>query len=256
VERRPQRDRDRGVVPLSALDQLLLVRHGESEANVAAADAEATGALRIAVPARDADVALSATGVEQAEALGRRLGGLAPDEAPEALWVSPYRRARETAAHALAVAGLDLPTVVDERLRDRELGVLDTLTGRGVRELHPDEAERRRFLGKFYYRPPGGESWADVALRIRSVLPELEASGGRVLVVAHDAVIWLFRAVCERIEERELLDLAASSPIPNASITRLVHDGGDGPWRAAVVDDVAHLDEVTEHGGRHDAPQG
>jgi broad specificity phosphatase PhoE len=233
--------------------ELILVRHGESEANVAASAAEATGALRIDVPARDPDVQLSDRGLRQAEALGRRLG---EDPAPDAVRVSPYRRARSTAEVALAAAGWDVAPRVDERLRDRELGVLDTLTGHGVRELHPEEAERRRFLGKFYYRPPGGESWVDVALRVRSVLPELEASGDRVLVVAHDAVIWLFRAVCERIEERELLDMAAATPIPNASITRLVHDGGDGPWRASVVNDVDHLTEVTEHGGRHDAPQG
>ena len=232
--------------------ELILVRHGESEANVAASEAEASGALRIAVPARDADVELSERGLRQAESLGRRLG---EDPVPDAVRVSPYRRARVTAQVALTTAGWDLLPYVDERLRDRELGVLDTLTGRGVRELHPDEDERRRFLGKFAYRPPGGESWADVALRVRSVLPELEASGSRVLVVAHDAVIWLFRAVCERIEERELLDLAAAHPIPNASITRLVRDD-DGSWRATVVNDVSHLDEVTEHGGRHDAPQG
>jgi len=232
--------------------ELILVRHGESEANVAASAAEASGALRIAVPARDADVELSERGLRQAESLGRRLG---EDPVPDAVRVSPYRRARTTAHVALTTVGWDLSPSVDERLRDRELGVLDTLTGRGVRELHPEEAERRRFLGKFYYRPPGGESWADVALRVRSVLPELEASGERVLVVAHDAVIWLFRAVCERIEERELLDLAAAHPIPNASITRLVRDG-DGAWHATVVNDVGHLDEVTEHGGRHDAPQG
>ncbi|HEY0374947.1 MAG TPA: histidine phosphatase family protein, partial [Amnibacterium sp.] len=215
--------------------------------------AEASGALRIDVPARDPDVELSERGLRQAEALGRRL---AAEPAPDAVRVSPYRRARATAEVALGTAGWDLPPRIDERLRDRELGLLDTFTGLGVRELHPGEAERRRFLGKFYYRPPGGESWVDVAFRIRSVLPELEASGERVLVVAHDAVIWLFRAVCERIEERELLDMAAATPIPNASITRLVHDGGDGPWRATVLNDVAHLDEVTEHGGRHDAPQG
>ncbi|HEV7623577.1 MAG TPA: histidine phosphatase family protein, partial [Amnibacterium sp.] len=202
--------------------ELILVRHGESEANLAASAAEAAGALRIAVPARDADVELSDRGLRQSEALGRRL---AADPVPDAVRVSPYRRARTTARTALATAGWHLAPRVDERLRDRELGVLDTLTGRGVQELHPDEAERRRFLGKFYYRPPGGESWADVALRVRAALPELEASGDRVLVVAHDAVIWLFRAVCERIEERELLDMAAATPIPNASITRLVHHG-------------------------------
>ena len=41
---------------------------------------------------------------------------------------------------------------------------------RHAEEHYPDEAKRRDLLGKFYYRPPGGESWADVALRIRSVL--------------------------------------------------------------------------------------
>jgi len=35
------------------------------------------------------------------------------------------------------------------------------------------EAARRARLGKLYYRPPGGESWADVALRLRSFLSEL-----------------------------------------------------------------------------------
>jgi len=231
--------------------ELVLVRHGESLANVAAEEAEASGALRIAVPARDADVELSDRGRGQAKDLGRRL---ATEPVVDAVWVSPYRRAQETAAIALSAAGWDRSPRVDERLRDRELGILDALTGRGVRELHPDEAERRRWLGKYYYRPPGGESWADVALRVRSLVPDLGTSGERVLVVAHDAVIWLFRAVLERIEERPLLDLAAADPIRNASITRLVGDGS-GPWRAALVNDVGHVAEVTEHGGRPDAPR-
>src|SRR3546814_12403268 len=88
-------------------------------------------------------------------------------------WVSPYRRARQTLAIALgeyaAVVG------VDERIRDRELGVLDRLTTNGVERLYPEEAERRRHLGKYYHRPPGGESWAAAALRLRSSLGDLFA---------------------------------------------------------------------------------
>jgi broad specificity phosphatase PhoE len=244
----------------TSLTELLLVRHGESEANVAAADAGTAGALRIDVPARDADVRLSATGREQAAALGGRLGGLAAADAPDAAWVSPYLRAQETLAVALEHAGTSLPTVVDERLRDRELGILDTLTSRGVAELHPEEAARRRFLGKYYYRAPGGESWADVALRIRSVLRDLDDSGAaRVLVVTHDAVITLFRSVCEGIAEPELLELAAANPIRNASLTRLVREPGDRLWRAAAVNDVEHLlgagATVTEHPGAPDGPR-
>ena len=38
----------------------------------------------------------------------------------------------------------------------------------GIRERLPEQAEFRRLLGKFYHRPPGGESWCDVILRLRS----------------------------------------------------------------------------------------
>jgi broad specificity phosphatase PhoE len=232
--------------------QLVLLRHGESEANIAAEEAERTRAVRVAVPARDPDVVLSATGREQAQAVGPALARMAERERPTAVWVSPYRRAQQTAELALESSGLDLPIRVDERLRDRELGVLDTLTSHGVDQLHPEEAARRRFLGKFYYRPPGGEAWTDVALRVRSLLRDLDdASDERVLVVCHDAVIMLFRGICERIAERELLDEARAHPVPNCSLTRLVRDAPGEPWRAVTVNDIRHLEseDVTLHAG-------
>jgi broad specificity phosphatase PhoE len=227
-----------------ALSELLLVRHGESEANRLAGEAEQSGALRIDLPARDADVPLSALGREQAEAVGRALAGLGRGERPTAAWVSPYRRARETAELAVEEWGRDLPLRVDERLRDRELGILDGLTWAGVQELHPEEAARRKFLGKFYHRPPGGESWADLAARVRSLLRDLGDEGDdRVLVVCHDAVVMNFRYVLERFDERTLLDEAAKNPVPNASITRLVRGRRGEPWHAQPLNDVRHLDE-------------
>lgn len=238
-----------------ALSELLLVRHGESEANRVAADAERTRALRIPLPARDADVPLSPLGREQASAVGRALAGLGRGDRPTAAWVSPYQRARETAELAVEEWGRHIPQWVDERLRDRQLGILDGLTSWGVQELHPEEAERRRFLGKFYHRPPGGESWADLALRVRSLLRDIDDAGDeRVLVVCHDAVVMLFRYVCERLDEQTLLSEAAANPVPNASITRLVRGGGGEPWLAQPLNDVRHLvederAEVTVHAG-------
>jgi probable phosphoglycerate mutase len=228
VERGPVGDRVGGIVALSALRELLLVRHGESEANVAAAEASASGALRIAVPARDADVQLSPTGVAQAEALGRRLGELTAAAAPQAVWASTYRRARSTAEIALAEAGLDLVPVIDERLRDRELGILDLLTAHGVATRLPAEADRRRRLGKFYYRPPGGESWADVALRLRSVLGDLrrDHEDGRVLIFSHEAIVLLLRYVVEDLTEADLMQLARENTIANCSVTTWRRDGG------------------------------
>lgn len=197
---------------------VVLIRHGESVGNVAAAAAYAASADVIDLDRRDADVPLSATGVEQAQRLGQRwsLEGWRPD----AVFSSPYRRVRQTARTALDHAGLDTDVVLDERLRDRELGILDTLTLTGVETRHPSEALRRRWLGKFYHRPPGGESYPDLILRVRSFLRDLP-EGPQTVVMCHDAVVLAFRYVCEGLTEDELLDISSSSPVHNVSLTTL-----------------------------------
>lgn len=247
--------------------RLVLVRHGESEGNVAATRAERAGAETVDVPWRDADTPLTATGEQQARALGAHLAGLPPAEQPDALWCSPYARARRTAELATrpgAQPGAPvLHPVLDERLRDRELGVLDGLTSHGVARRLPDEAARRERLGRMYHRPPGGESWADVALRLRTLLDdlvavELDRPGRTVLVVCHDAVIWLLRYVAEGLTEEELMSEVGAHPVRNASVTVLAADGSPraGSWRVERFDDVAHLArqdaEVTEHAGRRE----
>jgi broad specificity phosphatase PhoE len=237
------------------LRTLHLVRHGESLGNVAREDAESADADLIDIAWRDPDVALSELGEQQATALGHWLAELGPDERPVATWSSPYRRAVQTAAIALEAAGLQLPFRQDERLRDRELGILDLLTAAGVRNRFPEEAQRRRWLGKLYYRPPGGESWADVVLRLRSFLAEVDREDGpeRLLVVCHDAVILLFRYICEGLDEHALMELARSGSIRNASVTTLQRDKPGGPWQPLAVNDEAHLDRYgtgkAEHPG-------
>ncbi|MET1052227.1 MAG: histidine phosphatase family protein [Mycetocola sp.] len=239
--------------------ELWLVRHGESTANVLATEAQRAGLEVIAVEQRDADVPLSETGVRQAEALGAWLAQSMAESSPSSIWSSPYLRARQTIATALSASGSDRPFLVDERLRDRELGILDTLTSIGVDRRFPDEAARRRWLGKFYYRPPGGEAWTDVALRIRSFLRDLESTdaSGPVLVAAHDAVVLIFLSICLGWSEQELLDFAASNTVSNASVTRLTRRHGEQFWTLDVFAHDDHLEAlgapVTEHAGDTDA---
>lgn len=244
-----------------ALGQLVLIRHGESLGNAAAARAYAEDAEVIEVGARDADVELSPTGVQQAQALARGLGPLLDDDVPTLVWSSTYVRAQQTAQVSLAEAGVELPVRLDERLRDRELGVLDLLTWKGVVNRFPLEAERRQWLGKFYHRPPGGESWADVVLRVRSFLVDLAAvpDGTRAVIFCHDALVLTFRYVCEGLTEREVLDIGAQTPVLNVSITHLDR-AADGGWQVRVFNDVSHLEEtdvpVTQHPGEsHVHPQ-
>jgi probable phosphoglycerate mutase len=200
---------------------LWLIRHGESTGNVASAVAEHGGAELISLAERDADVPLSELGQRQAAAVGSWLAGLPEQQRPTVALASPYRRAHDTARAALSrLDGVLLQ--VDERLRDRELGALDLHTVTGVMARYPDEAARRKRLGKLYHRPPGGESWADVALRLRSLLGDVrfDFSDERVVLFTHEAPVLLVRYIIERLSEEELMRIARSTTLANCSVTR------------------------------------
>jgi broad specificity phosphatase PhoE len=222
-----------------------LVRHGESMGNVADSAAHRSGAERLDLDVRDPDVPLSDTGRGQAEALGRRLAEVPADERPTAVLSSPFARALTTAELAAQPIGLRVCT--DERLRERDFGAFDGMTRAGIRDQYPDEAKRRDLLGKFYYRPPGGESWADVALRVRTLLftEGMRYDGERLMLVAHQAVIMVFRYVLEGLTEQELLEIDEKEQVANASLTR--YDAtSDGGWELALFNEVEHLVEESE----------
>ena len=204
---------------------LTLVRHAESRANVADKRARAEKRAALDLDVRDADVDLSDNGLRQADALGRWFQTLAADDRPTLVLASPFRRALHTAQRTAGES--DVEIVVDERLRERELGVFDGLTGRGIRDRYPDEAERRDRLGKFYYRPPGGESWAEVVFRVRSLLADLRFGYGdaRIWMFSHQAVLMSFRYVLEGIPEQELLELDRKVTLGNASVTTYERQG-------------------------------
>jgi broad specificity phosphatase PhoE len=259
-----------------SVGRIVLVRHGESIANVAAAEAEARGDEVINTGFRDADVPLSSTGEEQAAALGRWISENREIVEAATIFSSPYLRAHQTILLALDDAGLDVSVAVDDRLRDRELGILDLLTSTGVAARFPGEDERRRWLGKFYYRPPGGESWVDVALRLRSFLRDTadeapstqgssttqSTSGGAdsaesvLFIATHDAVVMLFVYVCLGMSEVDLLDFASTNTVLNASVTTLVRAPGERNWKLEQFAAAAHLiaegADVTAHTGEKD----
>lgn len=220
------------------------MRHGESLGNLADQQAREQGATHLDLHLRDADVELSADGERQATALGAHVQGLGPGEGPTVIACSPYRRAYDTAR--IAVRQLSAPPllVTDERLRERDLGIFDGLTGRGITAEHPAEAERRRRVGKFYYRPPSGESWCDVALRVRSVLADIgvQYEDERVWIFSHQAVLMSFRMVLEELDEHELLDIDSTTPLPNCSITSYRRADAGG-LQLVAAGDTSALDQ-------------
>jgi broad specificity phosphatase PhoE len=199
------------------------VRHGQSAGNVARDAADAAGLAAIDIDIRDVDVPLSALGLEQAEALGRWFAALPEARRPEVVLASPYVRALQTAkaiCEAGGVAASARQPIVDERLREREFGLWDRLTTAGVRRKFPDQAEQRAILGKFYHRPPGGESWADVILRLRSALDtiSLHHADRRVLIVCHQVVVLCLRYSLEELDEARILAIDKEGDVVNCGL--------------------------------------
>jgi broad specificity phosphatase PhoE len=212
---------------------LWVVRHGESQGNVARSAASAAGSTHIETLGRDADVPLSELGERQAIALGRWFATLPPEGRPQVILSSPYARACRTAQLIREHGHLEVEPcdfMLDERLREREFGVLDRLTTQGIRTLQPEQAEHRRILGKFYHRPPGGESWCDVILRLRSAMESvaLHHSGARVLIVAHQVVVLCLRYLVENMTEAEILAVDRAEDVPNCGVAEYVHDPAKG----------------------------
>lgn len=228
-------------------ESILLVRHAESLGNLADQEAYSRKAPRLDLVARDADIELSPTGLDQAASLGQWLARQPADERPTVVIASPYRRAAQTAETAVTDSDLDVPIRRDERLRERDLGWLDGFTSAGIQDRFPEEAQRRDWIGKFYYRPPGGESWCDVALRVRSFLQSLQQNfaGERVMIVTHQAVIMNFRFVLEELTETEVLEIGSSERLANCSMTSYRRDA-DGTLSLDTYNDVSGLEAMAE----------
>ena len=202
--------------------RLWIVRHGESTGNVARQAAMSAGLAEINIDHRDIDVPLSANGEDQAVALGRWFGRQGQEGRPEVVIASPYLRARRTAELVAEHGGFaDVEFSWDERLREKEFGILDRLTTAGIEERYPEQARFRSLLGKFYHRPPAGESWCDVVLRLRSLMDTiaLHHNGQDVLIVSHQVVVLCLRYLLEQLSEQEILAIDREGDVANCSIT-------------------------------------
>ncbi len=244
-------------------ERLWIVRHGESAGNVARDAAMAAGLPMIDIALRDADVPLSPLGERQSTAVGRWFGARPEHERPTVVLSSPFVRAAATADLIVAAAQLGpegaTECVYDERLREKEFGSLDRFTRVGIVAQFPHEAELRARVGKFYYRPPGGESWCDVVLRLRSLLDsiQLQYAGERVLIVGHQVIVLCFRYLLERMTEPQILAIDHQGEVANCSVTayELEHDAkGRGQLGLRAYNFVAPVEAAGERVTQEPSP--
>lgn len=194
-------------------NNLVLIRHGESEGNIADARSEAgdhtayEGDFKMR---HSSKWRLSKKGVDQAVKTGEWLKdelGLKFDR----FYTSEYIRAMETAAY------LDIDDAqwyAEFYLRERNWGSLDRLSVL-ERNQRFQEAMEERDIDPFFWTPPNGESLADLCLRIDRMNNTLsrECDGKNVIIVCHGEVMWGFRVRHERMPQ-ETFHMLDSSKNP------------------------------------------
>lgn len=214
---------------MSMPEHLVLIRHGESEGNVATraarkGDESAFTDEFVTIPGRK--WALTAKGRAQAECVGawlmdeKRSGsfsrtGIGHSETLARYFASPFTRTKQTAAH-LWLLDLDWrdPKTGESRsvrwrlnrtLRERDWGDIETIPQR-VFQSDPAYSlnARKKEIDPLYWRPPGGESICDVAEnRVRNFLDTLhrECSSHAVFTVTHGEFMRATRLVLERADD-------------------------------------------------------
>jgi broad specificity phosphatase PhoE len=199
---------------------LILIRHGETVWNQ---QRRMQG---------HSDSPLSEKGLQQARLLANRLKQMEF----AALYSSDSGRAHHTARCVAEVTGHDI--VVEPRLRERNFGVFEGLTGPEMEARYPEEYARFKNRDQ-QFAMPRGESNVEFRRRTIACMDEIVARHPRqlVVVVTHGLVLDVFYRIAMGIppEERRIHDLV------NAGINRLHFENGS--WRIEVWGDGSHLDE-------------
>ena len=190
--------------------RLLLLRHGQTEMS---AQRRYSGR---------GDPELTSLGLAQAAAVAAAIRTVQDTTEVSAALCSPLRRACQTAEPVAAALGVTAEP--HDGLLETDFGEWDGLTFAEARERHPDL--HGRWIGDETVHPPGGESFADVGVRVAALRDELVGAyeGQTVLLVSHVTPIkMLLRQALDAgpsILFRMHLDLAS------LSIAEFYPDGG------------------------------
>lgn len=210
---------------------LVLVRHGESEANAALAVTD--DRLYYQVPGTDLHVPLTEKGREQALMCGKILARWFADKPFARAWVSPFRRVQDTLTAIEQTLGYTLPRLLDERLAKRAYGQFWNLTHKGVAVLYPEEYTKFLETGALAYRPPDGENYYDLFARVEQFIAEsIIPSQGNTLIVAHSAVVLAFQRVLEGLPDCEVVRRYDEMELPNGHIQVYARQDASRPWAA------------------------
>lgn len=232
-------DDDREVAndPYPAL--FIFVRHAQSQGNLL------TPAERVRLEMGTPYYTLTDRGRAQARMTGEWLQKFFPN--PDRIFRSYFVRTRETAELLYSNRSI----AEDERLAEANRGMWHVLSEDDIREKMPWEIRRRELDGLYHYRPPGGENWPDVELRLRDFRRSMRRRfpGKTIVCVTHGHWLLLWQKRIDRWTIDETVERYKQGIIvENASVViyrdeivggkhRLVHDPSRDyivPWKGKL----------------------
>ncbi|MGD1992257.1 MAG: histidine phosphatase family protein [Anaerolineae bacterium] len=201
--------------------RLILVRHGETEANLAG---QWTGAL---------ETELTEHGRAQITAVAQRLAAEVQDL--EAIYTSPLYRARQTAAGIGQELGQE-PTVVED-LREVDFGLLDGVTIEEMKTHHPELYEQWKDRANADFTWPGGDRREDFFHRVAAACDQILSrhTQGTIIVVGHGGSL---RSCLSHLLPQELSEWW-TYPLSNCAVSEVIVE--DGTARLVSLNDSAHL---------------
>ena len=249
---------------------LILIRHGESEGNVAGALARQGDESHyntddfVTTPGREWQ--LTAIGQKQAQIVGQHLRETEfptaypqlREEETTRFYCSPYVRTRQTAGH-LGLEnseGASVRWYLNRVLRERDWGDIETRPRREFEESPMFELNaRKKAIDPLYWRPPGGESICDVAEnRVRNFLDTLhrECSDQTVLAVTHGEFIRATRLVLERVDDETYTSWETNPEMRIRNCEIFHYLGRRPPPRRRSPADRLPAAQLPQAGGRRD----
>jgi broad specificity phosphatase PhoE len=190
---------------------LVLVRHGESEGNLATAlskrgdDSMFTEAF---LNRHSSTWRLTEKGKDQARIAGEWVRNNIAKSFYR-FYVSDYDRAKET---AVLLDFQEAEWMITYYLIERNWGELDVMPFEERRSKFVENL-RRKAMDPFYWTPLNGESMPMLLLREEKILDTLhrECDGHDALMVVHGEVMWGFRYVIERMTHSDIMKLEHST---------------------------------------------
>lgn len=163
---------------------------------------------------------LTRAGFAQAEEMGRALREALGPRPKLMLWASPTGRALQTLAVIAEHLELDWHEArTDERLAEIAVGAWSGLHYREV--IAKGGAFLDRATGLFTRRPPGGEWYDGIAVRLRAWLDAQVAEPGTRLVIMHGMSSRVLRGMLTGAPERPECDAPIADGLPQGSVVAI-----------------------------------